>query len=124
MHDRAIKTAVLGAGTIGASWAALFLAAGHEVHVHDVSEQTQRFVSDYVRNAWPSLQALNLAPAGPPPHAYLHRQPEDAASLAEFVQESVPEQLDAKLELFRRIEPHLRPQTIVASSASGLLVRE
>ena len=29
------RVAVLGAGTIGASWTALFLAGGHEVAVYD-----------------------------------------------------------------------------------------
>ena len=31
------KTAVLGAGVIGASWTALFLAAGKNVNVYDPS---------------------------------------------------------------------------------------
>lgn len=124
MPDRTMRTAVLGAGTIGASWAALFLAAGHEVHVYDVSDRTETFVSDYIRNAWPYLQALNCAPAGEPLEASFHSDPESAASQADFIQESVPERLSIKLELFRRIEPHLKPGTIIASSASGLLVRE
>lgn len=59
-----MKTAVLGAGTIGASWAALFLAAGHDVHVYDTSDATQIFVTNYIRTAWPYLQALNPARGG------------------------------------------------------------
>ena len=35
------KTAVLGGGVIGASWTALFLAAGKDVCVFDVDEQGQ-----------------------------------------------------------------------------------
>lgn len=119
-----MKTAVLGAGTIGASWAALFLAAGHEVHVYDVSDSTQSFVAGYIRNAWPYLQALNLAPAGEPLKAIFYASPERAVAQADLVQESVPERLGIKQELFRRIEPHLKMEAIVASSASGLLVQE
>src|SRR5688572_5941803 len=119
-----MRTAVLGAGTIGASWAALFLAAGHEVHVHDASDHNRAFVTDFVRKAWPYLQALNLAPRGEPPEAIFHSQPEGAVSQANFIQESVPERLNVKLELFRRIEPHLNEGTIIASSTSGLLLSE
>jgi carnitine 3-dehydrogenase len=36
----------------------------------------------------------------------------------------VPERLDIKHALFRRIEPYLRPSAILASSASGLMVKE
>ena len=119
-----MKTAVLGAGIIGASWASLFLAAGHEVHVYDLSDHTRSFVSNYIRKAWPFLQALNLAPEGEPPQATFHSHPESAASEAGFIQESVPERLNVKLELFRRIEPHLGRGTIIASSTSGLLLGE
>jgi 3-hydroxybutyryl-CoA dehydrogenase len=119
-----MKTAVIGAGTIGASWAALFLVAGHEVHVYDSSDGTQRFVTDYVRNTWPYLQALNPSFKEEPPQPNFHSTPESAASEADFIQESVPEQLHVKLELFRRIEPYLEGRAIVASSTSGLLLSE
>jgi 3-hydroxybutyryl-CoA dehydrogenase len=119
-----MKTAVLGAGTIGASWAALFLAAGHEVHVYDISEGTRTFVADYICTAWPHLQALNPALKGEPPQVNFHSKPESAASQADFIQESIPERLDLKLELFRRIEPYLEQETIIASSSSELLLSE
>jgi carnitine 3-dehydrogenase len=119
-----MKTAVLGAGTIGASWAALFLASGHEVHVYDISAGTQAFVADYICTAWPYLQALNPALKAEPPQVIFHSQPESAASKADFIQESVPERLDLKLELFRRIESFLEEETIIASSSSGLLLSE
>src|SRR5215211_1019554 len=107
-----MKTAVLGAGIIGASWASLFLAAGHEVHVYDPSNDTRRFVSNYIRKAWPFLQALDLAPGGGPPHATFHTDAESAASQAGFIQESVPERLDVKLHLILGHPfnpPHLIP---------------
>jgi carnitine 3-dehydrogenase len=119
-----MKIAVLGAGTIGASWAALFLAAGHEVHVYDSSCHTETFVSDFICNAWPFLQALGLTSREEPCKAIFHSQPESAAARAEFIQESVPERLDVKLTLFRRIEPCLRQEAILASSTSGLLLSD
>ena len=116
--------AVIGAGTIGASWTALFLAAGLEVRVYDPAEEVESYVRDYVTAAWPSLVALGLTQSPDPRTPSFFATPEEAVARAQFVQESVPERLDVKHDIYRRIEPHLAPQAIVASSASGLLVRE
>ena len=40
------NTAVLGAGVIGASWTALFLASGRSVAVYDVAADTEQTVRD------------------------------------------------------------------------------
>ncbi|UTW13120.1 3-hydroxyacyl-CoA dehydrogenase NAD-binding domain-containing protein [Marinobacterium rhizophilum] len=116
--------AILGAGTIGASWTALFLAAGLEVDVYDPSDNAEAFVRDYVEHAWPSLERLGLTANGAMDRVQFFRTPEEAVVRAQFVQESVPERIDIKHELYARIEPHLRADAIVASSASGLLVKE
>lgn len=116
--------AVIGAGTIGASWTALFLAAGLEVDVYDPSDRAERYVGDYLETAWPNLNQLGLTQIDRPQSPRFFGTPEEAVRRAQFVQESVPERLEVKHDIYRRIEPHLAPETIVASSASGLLVRE
>lgn len=116
--------AVIGAGTIGASWTALFLAAGLEVDVYDPSDAAERYVGDYVETAWPSLVKLGLAQTAEPSRPNFFATPEKAVARAQFVQESVPERLPVKHDIYRRIEPELAPEAIVASSASGLLLRE
>jgi carnitine 3-dehydrogenase len=60
------QTAVIGAGVIGASWTALFLAAGKDVRVFDPSETARADVEDYVARAWPTLyrRLLGLGPDG------------------------------------------------------------
>jgi len=52
--------ASLGAGVIGASWTALFLAAGHRVAIYDPMDGAEKSVRDYVANAWPNLERLGL----------------------------------------------------------------
>lgn len=116
--------AVIGAGTIGASWTALFLAAGLEVDVYDPSDKAEPYVGDYLATAWPSLKQLGLTQVDQPRSPRFFATPEEAVRRAQFVQESVPERLEVKHDIYRRIEPHLAPDSIVASSASGLLVRE
>ena len=60
-----IKVAsILGAGTIGASWTALFLAAGLEVDIYDPSDNVEDYVKDYIKNACPSLEELGLVKNG------------------------------------------------------------
>lgn len=118
------NTAVLGAGVIGASWTALFLAAGKNVCVFDISDTARDSVEAYVANAWPTLLEIGLAEDGRRGNLSFTDSPEEAVSDADFVQENVPERLEIKLDLYRRIEPHLKPGCVVASSASGLMVKE
>ncbi|MEO0621721.1 MAG: 3-hydroxyacyl-CoA dehydrogenase NAD-binding domain-containing protein [Pseudomonadota bacterium] len=114
--------AILGAGVIGASWTALFLAAGHRVAVHD-PVATPESVLAYVARAWPVLTELGLA-TGAPPEPSFHADPAEAVASAGFVQESVPERLPIKYALYAAIEDALAPDAAVASSASGLTLTE
>ena len=124
MNDTIETIAVLGAGTIGASWTALFLAQGLAVRVYDPSPSLESDVRAYVETAWPSLERLGLARRGSPDGVSFHDDPRAAVVGAQFVQESVPERLEIKHATYRAIEPALAPEAIVATSASGLLVRE
>ena len=126
-HDRATDievVGILGGGTIGASWSALFLAAGCEVHVYDPSPEVEQYVRDYIEHAWPSLDALGIIDRGDPDRVRFFSDPRQAVTQAQFVQESVPERIDLKRELFTGIEAALPPDTVVASSSSGLLLGE
>lgn len=124
MNEPIRTVGIIGAGTIGASWAALFLACGYDVAVHDATPDAgEAFVSTYVKTAWPALSELGLVKGGTERISF-HKQPEAVAECCDFIQESVPERLDIKHALFARIEPHLKPKAILASSASGLMVKE
>ncbi|MER9597282.1 3-hydroxyacyl-CoA dehydrogenase NAD-binding domain-containing protein [Mesorhizobium sp. M0244] len=117
-------TAVLGAGVIGASWTALFLASGYSVSVFDVSDSAETQVRKYVENAWPVLKDLGLAKNGNPDRASFHKSATKAVDGAQFIQESVPERLPIKHELYATIEPAIAPEAVVATSASGLTLSE
>jgi 3-hydroxybutyryl-CoA dehydrogenase len=117
-------TAVLGAGVIGASWTALFLAAGKSVAVYDLSPTVEKSVRDYVEHAWPTLEQLGLTQNGNKDAMSFHHTATDAVAGAKFIQESVPERLPIKHELYQQIESILEPECVVASSASGLTLSE
>ena len=115
---------VLGAGVIGASWTALFLAAGYKVRVYDPADSEGVKLRAYIENAWPALQALEMTANGNIDNYSLHASAAEAVAGAFFIQESVPEKLDIKHHLYAEIEEALAADAIVASSASGLLVSE
>ena len=117
-------TAILGAGVIGASWAALFLAAGHDVAIHDVAPEAEAAVRRYVDKAWPALEQLGLVKAGHQGTLRVCQTARAAVEGAAFIQENVPERLAIKHGVYAEIEPALAPGAIVATSASGLTLSE
>jgi carnitine 3-dehydrogenase len=114
--------AVIGAGTIGASWAAYFLARGLSVVASDPAPNGEDFIRRYIKTAWPTLDRLGLAPAASIDRLRFERDPAAAVKGAEFVQESAPEREDMKVELFERLDRALPPEVILASSSSGILI--
>jgi len=118
------NTAVLGAGVIGMSWTALFLASGRNVAVFDTLPSAEQATRDYVEMAWPALEALQLIKSGAPGKVTFHRSAAEAVADADFVQENVPERIEIKKALFAEIEPALKASAVVASSASGLTLSE
>ncbi|MFT5111618.1 MAG: carnitine 3-dehydrogenase [Parasphingorhabdus sp.] len=118
------RVGILGAGVIGSSWTALFLAAGHEVDVYEPGENGEQKVRDYIEMAWPTLTSLGMTKLGNTENVRFHSSVASAVENVQFVQESIPEQIDLKHALFAEIESKLAPEAIVASSASGLMVSE
>ena len=115
--------AVIGAGTIGASWAAIMLARGHEVAASDPAPGAEAFLRRFVANAWPTLDTLGwVAPGASAERLTFHADPAKAADGAAFIQESGPEREDLKIELLAAIDAAAPADTVIASSSSGLLI--
>ena len=115
--------AVIGAGTIGASWAAYFLARGLAVAASDPAPHGEAFARRFIAEAWPTLQRLGKVVAGASPDRLrFERDPRKAVAGAVFVQESGPEREDLKVALFAELDAVLPPETVIASSSSGLLI--
>jgi 3-hydroxyacyl-CoA dehydrogenase len=118
------QVAVIGAGTIGASWAACFLARGLPVVASDPAPDAEAFIRNYIETAWPTLVRLGLAPGASMARFRFQRDPVNAVNAADFVQESAPERMEVKVELFERLDRVLPPEVILASSSSGLLISD
>ena len=113
------NVAVIGAGVIGASWAALFLAHGLHVVVSDPQPDIETKVRDMLDKAAPTLKALGL------PHEELDKslrfEPdlERAVTGVDLVQENGPENPKWKQELWAQIEPALPRHALLLSSSSA-----
>lgn len=115
--------AVVGAGTIGASWAAIFLAQGYDVRAADPSPQGEAFARRFIANAWPTLETLGwVVPGASQDRFSFHASPTEACKGVSFVQESGPEREDIKIETFKEIDAATTPDVVIASSSSGLLI--
>ena len=66
------QASVIGAGVIGASWSALFLAAGLQVDVYEPAKNGEAKVRAYIENAWPTLEKLGLTQNGNPDAIVFH----------------------------------------------------
>jgi carnitine 3-dehydrogenase len=115
------QIAVVGGGLIGASWAAYFLAKGFSVAVFDPSAEARGRVRSLIAAAWPAMIAAGITSVPDPRMPSLHDDLNGACANADFVQESGPEDIDLKRELFARIDGATPGHVVIASSSSSLL---
>jgi 3-hydroxyacyl-CoA dehydrogenase len=122
------RIACVGTGLIGASWAALFAAHGFDVCLEDVNECALARAVDHTRSHVLFLIRNNLVPERDVEDVMARvratRSLADAVADADYVQESVFERYDVKREVFRDMDALSPEHTILASSASALLMSE
>ncbi|MFD8814760.1 3-hydroxyacyl-CoA dehydrogenase family protein, partial [Streptomyces sp. NPDC059627] len=120
-----IRTAtVVGAGVIGASWAALFLARGLSVTVSDPQPDVREAVRAQIAEAAPALAELGLDTTDLT--ARLAFEPDLATAVreADLIQENGPERLDVKHAIWRTIEANAPAGALFATSTSGIPATE
>ena len=120
--------ACIGSGVIGASWATNFAMKGYSVSIYDINEEILANAKKHVEGNLEFLvkrgvltkeaaeSALNIV-------SYT-TSIEEAVKNAQFIQESGPEKYEIKESILSEIEKYTKPDTIIASSTSGLLVTE
>ncbi len=112
--------AVVGTGTIGAAWAALFLSRGWTVGAHDPAPGARERLEESVLAAWPALARLGGVPDVPLAGLRWSDDVAGAVRDASFVQESGPERLDLKQAVIAEIDSAAPASAVIASSTSGL----
>jgi 3-hydroxyacyl-CoA dehydrogenase len=118
------KVALVGTGVIGASWATLFLSKGLDVVATDPAPGAEAKLRATVTRQWQVVRELGMARTASISRLTFVATPEEAVSEADFVQENGPERLDIKRDIYRRIDGAARPDVVLATSSSGLLISE
>ena len=111
--------ACVGAGVIGAGWAAYFLARGYDVVAWDPAPDAEDRLRHLVEAAWPALTELGLAEGAGMHRLRFSTHLGEAVADADFVQESAPEVLELKRRLLADIDAAAAPHVVISSSTSG-----
>src|ERR1700690_4355385 len=114
------RIAIVGAGAIGASWAALYLARGFNVVATDPAPNAEANLRQFVDAAWKDLPVLGLSPKASRDHLEFTLDMKKALSDADFVQENGPERQEFKIQLFAYMDALSPTGSIIASGSSGL----
>ena len=114
------RIAIVGTGVIGASWAAEYLAHGFDVVATDPAPNAEVNLLKYVDAAWPALTAMGLSPKASRERLSFTLDMKAAVSDVDLVQENGPERPDFKIRLFADIDAATPPDSIIASSSSGI----
>jgi 3-hydroxybutyryl-CoA dehydrogenase len=112
--------AIVGAGTLGRRIAAVYVAGGADVHVHDVSAEQldacRQFVSDNIDRVQ-TLLDVHPSQAG---DISLYGELGEAVRGAWMVVETVPEDLELKRQVIGELDRLSDADAIVASNSSSL----
>jgi 3-hydroxyacyl-CoA dehydrogenase len=114
------RIAIVGTGVIGASWAAQYLARGFDVIATDPAPNAEANLRKYVDEAWTALTTIGLSPGAKRDRLTFTTNVTEALSNADFVQENGPERQEFKIKLFADMDAATPPDSIIASSSSGL----
>src|SRR6202046_156645 len=114
------KTAIVGTGVIGASWAALYLARAFNVIATDPAPNAEANLRRYIDAAWKDLSVIGLSPNASRDHLEFTLDMKKAVSDADFVQENGPERPDFKIKLYTEIDAATQPDSLIASSSAGI----
>ena len=114
---------IIGAGLIGRAWSAIFARADWEVSVWDPVDSQCTAATDLIGAQLDQMALHGLCDNAATAKARVRVVPslETAVETADFVQECGPELLDAKKDLFERLDKCTRPGVVIASSTSAIV---
>ncbi|TIU44295.1 MAG: L-carnitine dehydrogenase [Mesorhizobium sp.] len=118
------RIACIGAGTIGGGMVAQFLASGYDVTAQDPGNDARESLERLLDQAWPILERIGLRPGGSRERLHFTKDIEEAVANAEFVQESVPENLELKVSIYEKLDHLVPPSIVIGSSTSGFPMTE
>jgi 3-hydroxyacyl-CoA dehydrogenase len=118
-----VKTAILGSGLIGRSWAMVFARGGHDVLLWDQDETQVAKALSHIAATLPLMAAEGLIEDAGAVQARIRpaRDLGDALEAAGFVQENIVERAEPKQRLFAEVEDLVPREAILSSSTSAIM---
>jgi len=118
------RVAVLGAGTMGHGIAQCFAQGGCDVSLNDLNQEILKKSLERIESNLKTFAAAGLVERKTIPGVLgrISTTPnlEEAVKEADFIQETVKEDLKVKQEVFRRVEAACPRGAIIATNTSGL----
>jgi L-gulonate 3-dehydrogenase len=115
--------ALAGVGLIGRAWANVFSRAGWDVRLWDPDPAALAAAPGLIAQSLEDVARHGLAkdPAAAAKRVKVAASLEEAVKDAELVQESGPERVEVKIELFRLLDKAAPADAIIASSTSAIV---
>jgi len=117
------RVAIVGAGLTGRSWAIVFARAGWAVSLFDPADGVAAGAVPLIASELVALSRLGLVgdPATASARVSTTARLEQAVDGADLVQENGPEDVNAKIEIFAKLDRCAGPKAILASSTSAIV---
>ncbi|GAB3395435.1 3-hydroxyacyl-CoA dehydrogenase family protein [Humibacter soli] len=121
-----LTIAVVGSGYMGGGIAQVLALAGHTVRIADISEEIavanlarlDKETAEFVADGLFPADAVERVRA----HISAAASIEEAVADADFIEEAVPEKIEIKHDTLRRISAAARPDAIIGSNTSTILI--
>lgn len=114
---------IVGCGLIGRAWSNVFARAGWDVTVYDAHDETRESAPELIRTSLHDLAAHGLVddPDAAAARVSVADTIESAVESVDLVQESGPERIDAKIEIYKILDAAAPKSAILASSSSAIV---
>ena len=113
------QACIIGGGVIGGGWAARFLLNGWDVNIYDPDPEAERKIAEVLTNARNAYPCLFDAPLPEEGSLRFCAELAEALKNALWIQESIPERLELKQQIYAEIQAVCETRAIIGSSTSG-----
>src|SRR5258708_31772369 len=116
------RVAVIGSGLVGRAWAMVFARAGWDVAMYDAVDGVAATALGLIAEGLDELANHGLVadPKGSAARVRAAKSIADALDGASYVQENVPETVEAKRAIFAELDALAAADAVLASSTSAI----
>jgi len=122
------NVAVVGSGTMGHGIGQTFALGGYEVTLNDISDEILERAVQRIHSNLNTFVEFKIATPGAAREALsrikINRNLKSAVRESDFVVEAVPEEMELKKQIFKKLDEYCPSHTVLTSNTSGLSLTE